>query len=163
MKRKIFQVLFLLVVFSTSTLAQKTVSGVVTDDTGNPLPGANVTIVGTMQGTITDQNGYYRAMIGDKLVNYASEINRKLDPSFFKQLVSGEPIEARLPYTLALLGTGISLGTIMGIAIGTLSAAKHGTIWDTLITAFISLSMATPIFWLALIPKEIFLNRTRSP
>lgn len=47
---------------------------------------------------LTDQNGYYRAMIGNKIVNYASEINRKLDPSFFKQLVSGEPIEARLPY-----------------------------------------------------------------
>jgi len=47
---------------------------------------------------LTDPNGYYRAMIGDKLVNYASEINSKLDPSFFKQLVSGEPIEARLPY-----------------------------------------------------------------
>ncbi len=47
---------------------------------------------------LTDPNGYYRAMIGNKLVNYASEINSKLDPSFFKQLVSGEPIEARLPY-----------------------------------------------------------------
>jgi putative DNA primase/helicase len=47
---------------------------------------------------LTDQNGYYRAMIGNKLVNYASEINNKLDPAFFKQLVSGEPIEARLPY-----------------------------------------------------------------
>jgi putative DNA primase/helicase len=47
---------------------------------------------------LTDQNGYYRAMIGNKLVNYASEINKKLDPAFFKQLVSGEPIEARLPY-----------------------------------------------------------------
>jgi len=47
---------------------------------------------------LTDQNGYYRAMIGNKLVNYASEINRNLDTAFFKQLVSGEPIEARLPY-----------------------------------------------------------------
>ena len=47
---------------------------------------------------LTDENGYYRAMIGNKLVNYASEINRKLDTAFFKQLVSGEPIEARLPY-----------------------------------------------------------------
>ena len=49
-------------------------------------------------GKLTDRNGYYRAMIGDKLVNYSSEINRKLDPALFKQLVSGEPIEARLPY-----------------------------------------------------------------
>lgn len=47
---------------------------------------------------LTNENGYYRAMIGNKLLNYASEINRKLDTSFFKQLVSGEPIEARLPY-----------------------------------------------------------------
>ncbi len=47
---------------------------------------------------LTDKSGYYRAMIGNKLVNYASEINRRLDPSLFKQLVSGEPVEARLPY-----------------------------------------------------------------
>ena len=47
---------------------------------------------------LTDKPGYYRAMIGNKLVNYASEINRKLDPTLFKQLVSGEPVEARLPY-----------------------------------------------------------------
>ncbi len=47
---------------------------------------------------LTNDNGYYRAMLGNKLLNYASEINRKLDTSFFKQLVSGEPIEARLPY-----------------------------------------------------------------
>lgn len=47
---------------------------------------------------LTNESGYYRAMLGNKLLNYASEINRKLDTSFFKQLVSGEPIEARLPY-----------------------------------------------------------------
>lgn len=47
---------------------------------------------------LTDKPGYYRAMISNKLVNYASEINRKLDPTLFKQLVSGEPVEARLPY-----------------------------------------------------------------
>lgn len=47
---------------------------------------------------LTDKPGYYRAMIATKLVNYASEINRKLDPTLFKQIVSGEPVEARLPY-----------------------------------------------------------------
>lgn len=48
--------------------------------------------------SLTDRNGYYRAMIAGKLVNYASEINGKLETSFFKQLASGEPVEARLPY-----------------------------------------------------------------
>lgn len=49
-------------------------------------------------GKLTDRNGYYRAMIGDRLLNYSSEINSNLDPALFKQLVSGEPVEARLPY-----------------------------------------------------------------
>lgn len=48
---------------------------------------------------LTDRNGYNRAMIANKLVNYASEINGKLETSIFKQLVSGEPVTARLPYT----------------------------------------------------------------
>ncbi|STX37710.1 phage/plasmid primase, P4 family [Legionella feeleii] len=48
--------------------------------------------------SLTNDNGYYRAMIANKLVNYASEINGKLETSIFKQLVSGEPVEARLPY-----------------------------------------------------------------
>ncbi|QBR83843.1 toprim domain-containing protein [Legionella israelensis] len=48
--------------------------------------------------SLTDDTGYYRAMIANKLVNYASEINGKLEASIFKQLVSGEPVEARFPY-----------------------------------------------------------------
>lgn len=48
--------------------------------------------------SLTDNNGYYRAKLANKLVNYGSEINGKLESSLFKQLVSGEPVEARLPY-----------------------------------------------------------------
>lgn len=49
--------------------------------------------------SLTDQSGYYRAMIANKLVNYASEINGKaIGCDVFKQLASGEPVEARLPY-----------------------------------------------------------------
>nr|WP_315171025.1 phage/plasmid primase, P4 family [uncultured Flavobacterium sp.] len=47
---------------------------------------------------LTNDNGYFRAKIGNKLVNYASEINGKLETDIFKQMASGEPIEARLPY-----------------------------------------------------------------
>lgn len=48
--------------------------------------------------TLTNDTGYQRAMIANKLVNYASEVSGKLEASIFKQLVSGEPVEARLPY-----------------------------------------------------------------
>jgi putative DNA primase/helicase len=48
--------------------------------------------------SLTNETGYFRAKLANKLVNYASEINGKLETSIFKQLVSGEPVEARLPY-----------------------------------------------------------------
>ena len=48
--------------------------------------------------SLTNENGYFRAKLANKLVNYGSEINGKLESSLFKQLVSGEPVEARLPY-----------------------------------------------------------------
>lgn len=48
--------------------------------------------------SLTDDKGYNRAMIENKLINYSSEISPKMQPAAFKQLVSGEPIEARLPF-----------------------------------------------------------------
>lgn len=48
--------------------------------------------------SLTNETGYHRATIANKLVNYASELNGKLETSIFKQLVSGEPVSARLPY-----------------------------------------------------------------
>jgi putative DNA primase/helicase len=48
--------------------------------------------------TLCDQNGYYRAMIANKLINYSSEIGKRFEVDKFKQLCSGEPIDARLPY-----------------------------------------------------------------
>ena len=44
--------------------------------------------------SLTNDNGYFRAKIGNKLVNYASEINGKLETDIIKQMASGEPIEA---------------------------------------------------------------------
>ncbi|MFD3003508.1 phage/plasmid primase, P4 family [Pontibacter toksunensis] len=48
--------------------------------------------------SLTNENGYSRYMLGDKLLNYASELSTRLDPNIFKQLTSDEPIEVRLPY-----------------------------------------------------------------
>src|SRR5690554_3406021 len=61
------------------------------------LGGSNNVSTYSLQN-LTNENGYYRAMLGNKLVNYASEINGNMDVSIFKQLVSGEPVDARLPY-----------------------------------------------------------------
>jgi len=62
------------------------------------LLGGNSNVSNYSLQSLTNDNGYFRAMLGNKLVNYASEINGKLEASTFKLLVSGEPVEARLPY-----------------------------------------------------------------
>ena len=41
-----------------------TVSGIVTDPDGNPIPGANVVIKGTTQGTVTGLNGRFEMTVG---------------------------------------------------------------------------------------------------
>jgi putative DNA primase/helicase len=48
--------------------------------------------------SLTEEKGFYRAKISNKLVNYASEISGKLEASLFKNMVSGEPVEACLKY-----------------------------------------------------------------
>lgn len=63
----------------------------------NALLGADNVSSYSLQ-SLTNDNGYFRAKLANKLVNYASEINGKLETSIFKQMVSGEPVEARLPY-----------------------------------------------------------------
>ncbi len=53
--------LLVLVVLPTLIFAQTSgkISGVITDENGNPLGGANVLLVGTTQGTATDADGQY--------------------------------------------------------------------------------------------------------
>lgn len=48
--------------------------------------------------SLTDNQGYYRAKIADKLLNYSSENSSKVDANYFKQLASGEDVPARNPY-----------------------------------------------------------------
>lgn len=48
--------------------------------------------------SLTEEKGFYRAKISNKLVNYASEISGKLEASLFKNMVSGEPVEACLKF-----------------------------------------------------------------
>lgn len=48
--------------------------------------------------SLTTPPAYCRAHLANKLVNYASEVNGNLEANAFKQMTSGEAIEARLPY-----------------------------------------------------------------
>jgi iron complex outermembrane receptor protein len=61
--KKIMQLFFLLNI--TFMFAQKEVSGVVKDKTGNPLPGVNVLEKGTKNGVPTDTNGAYKLNVNE--------------------------------------------------------------------------------------------------
>ncbi len=54
--------------FAFSAIAQRTVTGTVTDDTGETLPGVNVVIKGTSTGTTTDVNGSYSLSVPNNAV-----------------------------------------------------------------------------------------------
>ena len=57
MKRILLLCFALLTLISFNVLAQKTVTGKVTDESGEPLPGVNVLIKGTTTGAQTDLDG----------------------------------------------------------------------------------------------------------
>ena len=54
-----------MVAFVGFTLAQRTISGTITDDLGEPLIGASVIAKGTTVGTVTDIDGSYSLNIGN--------------------------------------------------------------------------------------------------
>ncbi|MCT4589159.1 MAG: TonB-dependent receptor [Carboxylicivirga sp.] len=56
---KKIHILFMFLLISVTVMAQKTVTGVVVDDTNLPLPGVNILIKGTTNGTISDVNGEF--------------------------------------------------------------------------------------------------------
>ena len=99
-KNKLLQVAMVmlpLLLMSVWTFGQVVrVHGGVTDESGEPLPGVNVVVKGTTQGSITDINGKYQidadskstlvfSFIGynsrDEVVGGRKEINVKLTPS----------------------------------------------------------------------------------
>lgn len=65
----------------------------------------NVNISHYSLQSLCDQTGHNRANLADKLVNYSSELNGDLSADKFKQLASGEPIEARYLYSAPFILT----------------------------------------------------------
>lgn len=69
-KLNVFLTLFMVLLAQITFAQERTVSGVVSDNTGMPLPGVNVLVKGTNKGTQTDFDGKYsiKANNGETLV-----------------------------------------------------------------------------------------------
>lgn len=73
---------FVLTLFSAKTYAQdRSVSGKVSDPSGEPIPGATVVEKGTQNGVITDMDGNFRITIGDNatlVVSFVGYSNKEV-------------------------------------------------------------------------------------
>ena len=65
MKKRILQTLLvaLFALFCVAATAQNRVSGTVTGDDGEPLPGVSIVIEGTNNGVVTNFNGSYNLQL----------------------------------------------------------------------------------------------------
>ena len=66
--KKIYALFITCLAVASTLMAQRTVSGIVTDDLGEGLPGVNVVIRGTTAGTTTDIDGNYQISAEDEAI-----------------------------------------------------------------------------------------------
>lgn len=87
-------------------------------------------------------------------VQYFDYVSHLARFDFGNSLREGTPVLAslkeRVPFTLRLGLTSLVLSTILGIAIGVISAVKRGTLIDNLGMFFALIGVSVPSFWLGL-------------
>jgi len=94
----------------TSAMAQKTVTGTVKDDSGDPMPGVNVIIAGTTNGTITDVNGHYSIQVPDD--------NAVLHFSFIGMEAQDIPVAGKSVIDVALKSSSVGLDEVVVTSLG---------------------------------------------
>lgn len=108
--KKLF-ILFLLCLMVFPAVAQLTISGTVTDDTGGPLPGVTVVPKGAVgSGTITDEQGVYR-------ITVAAE-TPSLVFSFIGMKTLEEPVNGRDVINVALVPEVSEIKEVVVTALG---------------------------------------------
>ncbi|MBI9062414.1 MAG: TonB-dependent receptor [Marinilabiliaceae bacterium] len=108
--RKI-QIVMLFLFVSLTAMAQKTVTGVVLDDTGLPLPGVNIMVKNTTTGTISDIKGEF-------VLNDLSETD-VIVFSFISFKTQEEQLKGRDKLFITMKPESIGLNEVVAIGYGT--------------------------------------------
>lgn len=90
---------------------QKSVSGTVTDDTGQPLPGVTIVVKGTTQGTVTNADGEY------SLANTPE--NTTLQFSFVGMRTQEVVVGSQTTINISMVEDAIGIGEVVAIGYGT--------------------------------------------
>lgn len=79
---KKIKLLTALTLLSLSVFAQRTITGTITDEVGNPVPNASVTIKGSTTGVTSDVNGNFRISVGNNdrtlIISYVGKADREV-------------------------------------------------------------------------------------
>lgn len=101
--------LFVGILLAGTIWAQQTISGKVTDEAGEPLPGVTVLVQGTTQGTITDVDGTYSLQVsGDGTLVF----------SFVGMQSENEPIDGRTTINVTMQVDAIGLEEVVAVGYG---------------------------------------------
>ena len=127
--RKQLLLLYGFLLLSTVVLAQRTISGKVTDDKGNPVPNASVIVKGTTAGTITNIDGSYSITVpanGKALI--VSSVDMKTEEKVFGALTVLDftlKAEDKLLSEVVVTGTGVATSKKrLAISVESISADK---------------------------------------
>jgi TonB-linked SusC/RagA family outer membrane protein len=90
---------------------QRTVTGVVTDQSGQPLPGVTVVVAGTTTGTVTNSDGNFSLAIPDGA--------ETLQFSFVGMRTQEVPIEGRTTFTVVMEEETIGMEEVVVVGYGT--------------------------------------------
>ena len=93
--------------------AKRTVNGFVSDEAGEPLPGASVALKGTKIGTVTDMNGIFSLSIPTDVKNPQLEI------SFVGMVSQTVSVKGDKPVTVELSYNSSDLDEVVVIGYGT--------------------------------------------
>jgi TonB-linked SusC/RagA family outer membrane protein len=93
------------------TLQQRTVTGVVTDQRGLPLPGVTIVVTGTTTGTVTNADGNFSLAI--------SPSAETLQFSFVGMRTQEIPIDGRTTFTVVMEEETIGIDEVVAIGYGT--------------------------------------------
>ncbi len=93
-------------------------------------------------------------------LQYLKWLGRMLVGDFGSSFSTNQPVSGilavRFPLTLELFGYALLLALVVAIVLGTISAVRHATLTDYIVTTFSYLGLSMPIFLFGLLAQDIF-------
>ena len=126
-------------------------------------PGDPITLLtGTMEASpeyiqaMTEKYGLDKSIPEQLLIFLSNTFRGDFGESIKYERPVLDLILDRLPATLLLMGTAVSISIVFGLLLGIISARKPYSLTDNVATSFSLFSRSIPIFWLAQIILLIF-------